>query len=379
LESSAAIAAGDTYVRSNLKGQDEFAELSTAFDNMAEQFERQQQQLKIAKETAENANRAKTLFLSGISHEIRTPLTNVIGFLELIDQPDSDSNDIKLFSQSAKISAETLLGLIEDIMQFSRLDAGEITPQSEPFCLNLLVQNIVEPYIQQAGENSLIIKIKSLSDDPIWIESDFRIIRQILMNLISNAIKFTTSGTITIGFNIIENTDDKATISLSVHDTGIGMPDHLQEQIENYLNAPGPKQYEDDLGLGISICKPLSAILNGEWSIESKENQGSKFTLNLRTKLTSAKTELSFKNINTHRQNQLNILVVDDHTINRLLIQSILEKWGHRVTCAKSGKEAIEIVKATLIYPDKAFFDVCLIDINMPQMSGYETIQNIRA
>ncbi len=379
LENSAAVAAGQTSVRTNLKGQDEFADLSNAFDNMADQFEIQQQQLKLAKETAENANRAKTLFLSGISHEIRTPLTNIIGFLELMDLPNSDSDDIKLYSQSAKTSAGTLLGLIEDIMQFSKLDAGEITSNNEPFCLSLLIQNIVEPYTQQAGENSLALRIKSLSDEPIWIESDYRIIRQILMNLISNAIKFSSNGTVTVGHDIDFKTAEIGKVSIWVEDDGIGMTVNKTENIEKYLNGSHESHYEGDLGLGVSICKQLSGFLDAKWHVNSTEGEGSKFLFEILVKPTSPKTEVSFKDINIHGQNHLNILVVEDHMINQLLIQSILEKWGHTVTCSKTGEEAIEAVKATLIYPDKNFFDVCLLDINMLNMNGYETIFNIRA
>ncbi|UTW54985.1 response regulator [Kordiimonas sp. SCSIO 12610] len=378
LDSAAAIANGNTNVRSNLSGQDEFAELSMAFDHMAEQFENQQKQLKIAKDTAEKANRTKTLFLAGISHEIRTPLTNIIGFLELIDQPTTNADDIKLFSQSAKVSADTLLGLIEDIMQFSKLDSGEIIPINEPFCLNLLVQTIVEPYTQQLSENFLDIRIESESDEPIWIESDYRIIRQILMNLLSNAIKFTLNGTITVGLGIRDKSEHNSIATIWVEDSGIGMKPSLRSEIEDFLNRPQDKQYEDALGLGVSICKQLSSLLNGQWTIESIEGEGSKFTLEIETTKAAPQTELSFKDINIHQQNQLNILIVDDHTVNRLLIQSIVEKWGHSVTCVDSGPEAIEAVKATLIYPDKPFFDVCLLDINMPNMNGYETIQNIR-
>jgi signal transduction histidine kinase/ActR/RegA family two-component response regulator len=378
LESSAEIAAGKINVRTNLQGQDEFAELSSAFDNMAEQFENQQQQLQVAKDLAESANRAKTLFLAGISHEIRTPLTNIIGFLELMDQPDTDRSDQQLYTKSAKISAETLLGLIEDILQFSRLDAGEISAIYEPFCLNLLIQNIIEPFAQQAGENSITIRIESKSDEPIWLESDYRIIRQIVMNLMSNAIKFTSSGSVIVGIDV-EDIGEKLTVTIWVKDTGFGMRPELRDEIEKYLNHTNDQDYHDNLGLGISICKRLGVIIDGKWQVESKEGEGSRFCFTIEAPKAHPTTELSFKEINTNNQNTLNILVIDDHTINRLLIQSILEKWGHNVTCVKGGAEAIEAVKATLIYPDKKYFDVFLVDINMPGMDGYETANNLRA
>jgi CheY-like chemotaxis protein len=198
------------------------------------------------------------------------------------------------------------------------------------------------------------------------------------MNLMSNAIKFTSSGSISVGIDV-EPAGEKLAVSIWVQDTGFGMHPELMDEIERYLNLADDPDYQGNLGLGISICKRLSALIEGAWQIESTEGEGSKFTFSIEAPIAHPTTELSFKEINTNNHNTLNILVIDDHTINRLLIQSILEKWGHNVTCVKGGAEAIDAVKATLIYPDKRYFDVFLVDINMPGMNGYETADNLRA
>jgi signal transduction histidine kinase/CheY-like chemotaxis protein len=378
VESARKVAEGEKGVQTNLGGLDEFAELSHAFDDMLAQIERQQHELEETIENARASSEAKAAFLSSLSHQVRTPLANVIGFLELL-QEEAPNSDSSLYIRSALASANTLLGVIEDILEFSRFERGEALVIHETFCLNILTEEIVQSFLPLVQERNLDIEVTSTDDAPIWASSDFRLVRQILINLIDNAIKYTKTGTITVDISVDEAIETgKLLVSLSVKDTGTGMEFKEKEQLLTQLSNSEETHLvpETEGDLGLTLCRHFGSMLGGTWDIESTFGKGSVFTFSWLVDEVApeekAPTPHDMLKVN------LNILVVEDNTINQMLMRNILEKWGHTIEVIRDGEQAIERIKGTLIYPDHTLPDLVLMDLELPGLSGIETTAAIR-
>ncbi|MBI9034487.1 MAG: response regulator, partial [Bacteroidales bacterium] len=333
-----------------------------------------EQELIRAKDQAEKAMRAKAEFLSTMSHEIRTPMNAVIGLTHLLldDEPRQDQiENLK----TLKFSAQNLLSLINDILDLSKIEAGKITLEKTDFDVNELLQGIQRSFQFKADEKALKFNLIMDPDLPRYLKGDPVRLAQILNNLVSNAFKFTKIGEIKIQTKVIELIDDTVKVNFSICDTGIGIPEEKQKMVFEAFSQASCETTRKfgGTGLGLSITKSLLEIHNSCICIQSKEGEGSVFSFDLEL-LVSQGMVNNYDGIVSQKQEDLDnirILVVDDNDVNVLVIKKFLRKWNALIDVAFDGKQAIEKVKSQ-------FYDIILMDIQMPVMDGYEATKIIR-
>lgn len=325
---------------------------------------------------ANKASNAKTNFLASMSHEMRTPLTSIIGFIAL-SLEHSESDQAKRFLNIAYNASNNLLTIINDILDYSKIEANEIKLEKISFSLKQIMDEVFLSFEQMAKEkdlqlqlNLIDLKNQSFLGDPVRI-------RQIVINLLSNSIKFTKHGKIIITAKSESLNDIKSHITISVKDTGIGMTKAQQERIfERFSQADSSINRKfGGTGLGLSISKQLAILMHGTLSVESKINKGSTFTLELDLKKSHKNTEKKTNQIDINAK-QLHlehkkILIVDDDEKNRLLIEVFLKKHGFQSEFAINGYEAIDCF-------NKENYDLILMDIQMPEMDGLTATKEIR-
>lgn len=330
--------------------------------------------LKKAKELAEESNRAKNNFLASVSHEIRTPLNAIIGFTEQLSKTRLSKKQ-KDFINIIDKSSEHLLSLVNEILVLSKIDLGEVYFNENPFKPCLVVQEVYNALKIRAQEKSINFKLQIDKNAEIILLGDAMRLKQILMNVANNAIKFTESGYVEIRCSIKGENNQKAEVKFDVIDTGIGIPENKMEEIfEQFRQADSRiiKKYGGS-GLGLTICKHLVELQNGTISVQSEVGAGSQFTITIPYKKTPEKkleVQESDK-IDTSILADLKILLVDDDSVNRLLGKTILENFECDIDTAKSGKEAIDKIT-------RQKYDIILLDIHMPEVSGIDVANHIR-
>ncbi|MEO8887381.1 MAG: PAS domain S-box protein [Mucilaginibacter sp.] len=324
-----------------------------------------------AKEEAQQLNRAKDMFISVMSHEIRTPLNAVIGMSRLLyDDEHLESQDENL--NILRFSAQNLMVLINDVLDFTKIETGNVELEKADVDLTQLVKSITDSMQFKAAEKNIYLTYSIDSLLPQIVIGDSTRLSQILLNLVGNAMKFTEKGGVSVNLKVVEQNKESARIRFSVKDTGIGIASNkLNTIFESFKQAEAntTRKY-GGTGLGLAISKRLIELHNSRINVDSVQGEGSDFWFTI----TFNKTN-DTKNNNKKVETTLNIkvLVVDDNQINRLLINKILTKWGAVAEFAENGIEAISKAEATHDY------DAILMDINMPQMGGMEATQILRA
>ena len=326
-----------------------------------------------AKGRAEDAVKAKQQFLSNMSHEIRTPMNAIIGFTKVILKTDLSAKQ-REYLTAIKMSGDALIVLINDILDLAKVDAGKMTFEQTPFKMSLSISamlHLFEPKIQE--KNLELVKIyddripEVLMGDPVRLH-------QIILNLVSNAVKFTATGKITVGVRLVSEDEEKASIEFSVGDTGIGIKEeNINKIFESFRQASsGTSRLYGGTGLGLAIVKQLVEPQGGSINVKSKVGEGSTFSFVLDFKKTDANPEMieELLELNPEIKN-IKVLVVEDMALNQLLMKTLLDDFGFERDIAGNGKIAIEKLQNKL-------YDVILMDLQMPEMNGFEATEYIR-
>ncbi len=323
-----------------------------------------------ARDAAEHAAKVKSEFLANMSHEIRTPMNGVIGFTDLLLSENlcPDHRDSAL---SIKASAESLLTIINDILDVSKLDAGGVKVESAPCSLAAICVEVIDQYRALAESKSLGFRLDVRLDPGARFLTDAGKVKRVISNLVGNALKFTEAGTVSVEVDLIRQNQDIATVRIAVTDTGIGIADDQLVKIFtpfSQVDYSMTRRY-GGTGLGLSLCKQLSELMGGSVSVQSEEGVGSCFTVDLPLKCT--KEEEGKKDETVELAAGLQVLVVEDNEVNQKIARRILERLGCEVIVANNGLEAVD-------YLIKKSCDVILMDCQMPVMDGLDATRKIR-
>jgi len=331
-------------------------------------------QLIEAKEEALQLSKAKDMFISVMTHEIRTPLNAVIGMSRLL-QEDNHLDSQKENLDILKFSAENLMNLINDVLDFTKIETGNIELESSEVNLRELIEGITKSMQFRVNDKNIYLKCNVDSAVPEIVMGDRTRICQILLNLAGNSVKFTEDGGVTIDLKVIEQTQNNATIRFAVNDTGIGIAaDKIDTIFESFKQAEADttRKY-GGTGLGLAITKKLVDIHGSKIHVDSTPGKGSSFWFTVRFNKGQVQGHTDTNNNTVETELQINVLVVDDNQINRLLINKVLSKWGATIDFAENGLEAVAKIEG------KADYDVVLMDIHMPVMGGLEATEIIRS
>ena len=352
---------------------DEGARYTGTIENITNR-KKNEQELKKAKEDAELASRAKSQFLANMSHEIRTPMNGVIGFTDLLLETELDETQAD-YTRTIKRSGEALLSLINDILDFSKIESGELEFESIEFDPELLAFDVCELVRPRIGNKPIELLCSIGNHVPTLVKGDPLRFRQVITNLLGNAPKFTEQGEICLSLELEEETDQKIKLHARITDTGIGIPqDKVEAIFEPFQQADGSttRKY-GGTGLGLSICKQLAAMMGGDAWAESKLGKGS--TFHFTSWVEKVATQTAARVVPGVLEGR-NVLVVDDHAGNRKILEQFLRAARMSVTCLENGGSVVDTLRAAQSQNNP--FDVCLLDLNMPEMNGYMVGEAIR-
>ena len=326
-----------------------------------------------AKIFAEDAMKSKQQFLSTMSHEIRTPMNAIIGFTKVMSKTDMTAKQ-REYIEAMKISGDTLIALINDILDLAKVDAGKMTFEQTPFKIASSISAMLHLFETKIYEKNLIFIKEYDNKIPEILVGDQVRLHQIILNLVSNAIKFTTKGKITVSVYLLSEDEEKVTIEFSVKDTGIGIPENrIQNIFENFeQESSGTSRLYGGTGLGLTIVKQLVEAQGGSIKVKSKIGEGSTFSFILRFQKAKSVTELETEIIELETEiKKIKVLVVEDIALNQLLMRTLLDDFGFDYHIAENGKNAIAKLQTN-------HYDIILMDLQMPEMNGFEATEYIR-
>jgi len=363
------------YIERNAKGEP-IRSAGTNFD--LTEIRLMEQKLKKAKLEAEKANSAKNIFLSNMTHEIKTPLNGIIGFSRLL-QSENLTDKSKTFVNHINKSGRSLLDILNSILDFTRLEESESELNIRPVHLNSLVNSVKSSVSFQAAEKGIDLKVVIDEKVPKQIKIDETKVKQLLFNLIGNAIKFTDEGFVMLQINLIEkSTENNFKLRFSVKDSGIGIAKSEQKIIfESFQQSnPSISSHYGGSGLGLAIARNLSKLLKTQIYLNSKLGEGSTFYFDLNVEVDQQEYEIkesSTKRLDKKESRVFEVLIIDDEITNILLAQSLIEVYfpKAKIKTAQNGEAALDQI-------NQQKFDLLLMDLKMPQMNGFELTQIIR-
>ncbi|WP_374468616.1 ATP-binding protein [Phenylobacterium sp.] len=325
-----------------------------------------------AREEARRAGQAKANFLATMSHEIRTPMNGVLGMAEVLRRAETDPERLSRL-QTLTDSGEYLLSILNDILDMSKIEAGRLELIFEPADLPGLLRQVADFWRPQAESKGLALRLELDDSLPAFAQLDAVRLRQVLFNLLGNALKFTEQGSVTLSARAGAVRAGRCRVSIAVADTGPGIPEAVLPTIfERYAQAGREAARRDSSGLGLAVCHQLAELMGGRIRAESPPGQGATFHLDLVLEVAAAGRPTSEARGEGEGIRPLRILAVDDHTVNLTVLEQLLTPEGHEVVKAGTAAEGLKLAEAEA-------FDVILMDIHLPRTSGMQALKALRA
>lgn len=358
----------------NSQSKDEIGDVSRAFDDMSAKLEQEYKLLHAAREGAELANDSKSRFLASMSHEIRTPMNGVLGILNILEETKLSKEQRKLVSTAIE-SGHFLLSVINDILDFTRMDSNTLILEDQPFDFRQCVESVVDSFTPTAKAQNLVLHCYIEDHVPSKVRGDINRVKQILLNLIGNAIKFTHEGSVTVKVGAEKASEDKVKLICQIQDTGIGINQNAIDYLfdEFTMVDQSYSRSKEGSGLGLAICRRLCNLMDGEVRVDSQPHIGSTFTFDICLPVadqlisspdtTESRPTLQYTNAR--------ILVAEDNRANQLVIREMFKRIGLTIDIAENGVQAVEMVK-------QYQYDIIFMDISMPEMDGMQACKAIR-